>query len=141
MEYKKFDKNIIVRIDKDEDIIEKIIDVTTLENIKLAYISAIGAVGKFTIGLFDTKEKKYFSNTYEGDFEIVSLTGSITLKEGQIYQHLHMSVADKNNSVYGGHLNSAIVSATCEMIIMIIDGTVDRKFDDNIGLNLLKFDK
>ena len=52
-----------------------------------------------------------------------------------------MSVADKNNSVYGGHLNSAIVSATCEMIIMIIDGTVDRKFDDNIGLNLLKFDK
>ncbi len=141
MEYKKFDKNIIVRIDKGEDIIEKIIDVTTLENIKLAYISAIGAVGKFTIGLFDTKEKKYFSNTYEGDFEIVSLTGSITLKEGQIYQHLHMSVADKNNSVYGGHLNSAIVSATCEMIIMIIDGTVDRKFDDNIGLNLLKFDK
>ena len=141
MEYQKFNKNIVIRIDKGEDIIEKIIDVATLENINLAFVSGIGAVGKFTIGLFDTKEKKYFYNNYEGDFEIISLTGNITLKEGQVYQHLHMSVADKNNNVYGGHLNSAIVSATCEIIIMIIDGNVDRKFDDNIGLNLLKFDK
>lgn len=41
--------------------------------------------------------------------------------------------------VFGGHLNKAIVSATCEMVIDIIDGTVDRYFDEEIGLNLFKF--
>ena len=32
----------------------------------------------------------------------------------------------------------AIVSATCEMVIQVINGQVDRYFDEEIGLNLLK---
>ena len=41
--------------------------------------------------------------------------------------------------VFGRHLNRTIVSATCEMVINIIDGKVDRYFDEEIGLNLFKF--
>lgn len=41
--------------------------------------------------------------------------------------------------VFGGHLNEATVSATCEMVIQIIDGKVDRYFDEEIGLNLFRF--
>jgi hypothetical protein len=33
----------------------------------------------------------------------------------------------------------AVISATGEIIIEAIDGYVDREFDDDIGLNLLKF--
>ncbi len=41
--------------------------------------------------------------------------------------------------MFGGHLNKAVVSATCEMVISLIDGIVDRRFDEEIGLNLFKF--
>lgn len=41
--------------------------------------------------------------------------------------------------VFGGHLNRAIVSATCEMIIDVIDGTVDRIHDEETGLNIFNF--
>ena len=58
---------------------------------------------------------------------------------GEFYSHLHMSAGNDKGEVFGGHLNKAIVSATCEMIINIIDGTVDRKYDENIGLNLFDF--
>ena len=50
-----------------------------------------------------------------------------------------MSAGDEKGHVFGGHLNRAVVSATCEMVINVIDGSVDRKFSDEIGLNLLKF--
>ena len=50
-----------------------------------------------------------------------------------------MSAGNENNEVFGGHLNEAYVSATCEMIIEIIEGKIDRYFDQEIGLNLFKF--
>ena len=39
----------------------------------------------------------------------------------------------------GGHLNRAVVSATCEMVVDVLDGTVDRRYDPVTGLNLFKF--
>lgn len=54
-------------------------------------------------------------------------------------KQVHMSAGNDKGEVFGGHLNRAVVSATCEMIINIIDGKVDRKYDENIGLNLFEF--
>ena len=51
-----------------------------------------------------------------------------------------MSAADVNANVFGGHLVDATVSATGEMVIRILDGRVDRYFDEEVGLNLFKFE-
>ena len=139
MEYKRFDKDIVVRIDKGEEILEKIKEVAIRENIKLATVTALGATNEFIVGVFKTEEKKYYSNSFQGDFEIVSLTGSINTMNDQFYTHIHMSAGDEKGNVYGGHLNKAIVSATCEMFIHVIKGKVDRELNKDIGLNLFKF--
>ena len=139
MEYRKFNNTIVARIDKGEEILDKIKEIANKENIKLANINALGATNDFTVGVFKTDEKKYYSNNFTGDFEIVSLTGTINTMNGEFYSHIHMSAGNDKGEVFGGHLNRAIVSATCEMAINIIDGTVDREFNENIGLNLFKF--
>lgn len=139
MEYKRFDKDIVVRINKGEEILEKIKEVAIRENIKLATVRALGATNEFTVGVFKTEEKKYYSNSFQGDFEIVSLTGSINTMNDEFYTHIHMSAGDEKGNVFGGHLNKAIVSATCEMFIHVIEGKVDRELSKDIGLNLFKF--
>lgn len=139
MEYKRFGNHIIARIDKGEEILEKIKEIACKEEIKLASVHALGATNRFTVGVFKTNEKKYDANEFQGDFEIVSLTGTISTMNHQCYLHIHMSAGNEKGEVFGGHLNQAIVSATCEMVIHIIDGTVDRYFDEEIGLNLFRF--
>lgn len=139
MEYRRFDNTIIARIDKGEEILEQVKAIALQENIKLASVQALGAVNHFIAGVFMTDEKKYYSNTFDGSFEIVSLTGTINTMNDEFYCHLHMSAGDDKGHVFGGHLNKAIVSATCEMVIQIIDGKVDRYFDEEIGLNLFRF--
>lgn len=138
MKYQRFEQTIIVRMDEGEDIVEQVKNVALKENIKLASISALGAINEFTVGVFKTKEKKYYANEFKGDFEIVSLTGTINTMNDEYYSHMHLSAGDAQGQVFGGHLNKAIVSATCEMVIQIINGEVDRYFDEEVGLNLLK---
>ena len=139
MEYRKFENKIIARIDKGEEILEKIKEIALQENIKLASINALGATNDFTVGVYKVDEKKYYSNEFKGNFEIVSLTGTINTMNGEFYTHIHMSAGNDKGEVFGGHLNKTVVSATCEMVIDIIDGKVDRYFDKEIGLNLFKF--
>ncbi|MCD8123581.1 MAG: DNA-binding protein [Lachnospiraceae bacterium] len=139
MEYRRFGQTIVVRIDKGEEILKQVKDISQKENIRLAGVQALGAVGEFTVGVFRTQEKKYLANEFQGDFEIVSLTGTINTIDGEFYCHLHMSAGNEKGEVFGGHLNRAVVSATCEMLIQVIDGTVDRSFSEEIGLNLFSF--
>lgn len=140
MEYKRFNNKIVVRIDRGEEVLETIKKIAIKENIKLANVNALGATNNFTVGVYNVEEKKYYSNSFQGNYEIVSLTGSINTMNNEFYTHIHMSCGDEKGNVVGGHLNSAIVSATCEMFIDIIDGYVDRYKDEEIGLNLFKFE-
>lgn len=85
MEYRRFGNNIVARIDRGEEILENLQKICEMENVKLANVNALGALSEFEVGLFDVDEKKYYSQKHAGAFEIVSLTGSVTTKEGKIY--------------------------------------------------------
>ena len=139
MDYRRFDSTIAARIDRGEEILEQLKTIAQKENIRLAHISALGAVGDFTVGVYHTEEKQYHANSFTGAWEIVSLVGNITRKDGEYYAHLHMSAGGADGAVVGGHLNRAVVSATCEMFITVLDGTVERRFDAETGLNLFEF--
>lgn len=138
MDYRRFGDKIVARIDRGEEIHEQLEKIALQEGVRLAEVSALGAVDDFTVGVYKVAEKQYFANTFQGPFEIVSLTGTISTKDGAYYAHLHMSAGNEKGEVFGGHLNRARVSATCEMVISIIDGTVERRFDPEIGLNLFE---
>lgn len=139
MDYRRFNDTVLLRIDRGEEIIETVRKVAKQEHIRLASVEALGATDDFTVGVYDVDTKRYDSKTFTGPHEIVSLTGTITEKDGAFYQHLHMSAGNKNCEVFGGHLNRAVVSATCEMVIRVLNGAVDRRTDPEIGINLLKF--
>lgn len=106
MDYRKFNHAIVARIDKGEEILEKVKEIALKEKIKLANVNALGATNDFTVGVFKTDEKKYYSNEFQGNFEIVSLTGTINTMNGEPYIHIHMSAGNDKGEVYGGHLES-----------------------------------
>lgn len=139
MEYRRFQDTLVVRMDKGEEIVEQLTKLAETEHIALAEVSALGAVSDITVGVFYPEEQEYHANQFHGKYEIVSLTGTITEMDGKPYLHLHMSAGDQEGRVVGGHLNRAVISATCELVIRLLDGRVGRKFSPEIGLNLFDF--
>ena len=139
MEYKRFNDTLLVRIDRGEEIIEQVRIVAEKEHVRLASVEALGGVDDFTVGVYDTAKRQYETHRFTGAFEIVSLTGTITEKDGAFYQHLHMSAGNRQCEVFGGHLNRAVVSLTCELVMRILPGAVDRSPDPETGINILRF--
>ena len=139
MEYRRFENVIVARIDRGEEIHQQLKNICLKENVKLANVNALGATNDFTVGVYKVAEKKYVSNDFKGDYEITALTGSVNTMNGEYYAHLHITCGEERSNTVGGHLNRAIVSVTCEMFIYIIDGMVDRKLDESIGINLFAF--
>lgn len=139
MEYKKIGNKYVVRLDKDEEIVETLKKFCKDQQITLGWVSGIGAVNKAKIGLFETSSKKYHSIELEGDYEITSLLGNISTMNGEVYLHLHINLSDEEYNTRGGHLNSAVISVTGELMIESIEGNVDREFSEEIGINLYKF--
>jgi predicted DNA-binding protein with PD1-like motif len=137
MIYKQFHNKVMVRIDKGEELIDCLKTICKTLDIKLGSIIGIGATDKITVGLMNTKTKKYQSKEFTGDHEITSLVGNITTLNGEVYLHLHVTICNVEHKALGGHLTSAVISATFEGIIDIIDGQINREYNDEIGLNLL----
>ena len=126
-------------MEKGEEILSALTALGKKENIRLAQVQAIGAVKQAVVGLYQTEQQQYVTRTIKGDREILSLTGSVTEQGGEPYLHLHVALADEAGRVDGGHLNEAVVSATCEMFLTLFNGKIDRKRDPQVGLNLFHF--
>ena len=141
MEYRRFGDKIVVRIDKGEEVCAKLLELAEKEDIRLASVSGIGASDDITLGVFDT-HTKFYNKTHinDTDYELGSVVGNISRQDGKPYLHLHAVVGSPvMGKCHAGHLNAAVVSATCELVIDVIDGEVGRKFSDEIGLNLFEF--
>jgi len=139
MQYKRYGAKILVRLDPGEEVLASIAEVCTQEGVRLGAVSGLGAVDRAKVGLFNPVTKEYLSTVLEKPFEITNLTGNVSQMDGKLYLHLHITLGDAEHNCFGGHLNEARVSATAEIWIDEVEGSVDREFSPTIGLNLLKF--
>ena len=86
-------------------------------------------------------EGKYEEIVIEGELEIVSLLGNVSLKEGKPFVHAHITVSKKGGETFGGHLlPGSIISVTCEIFLVKMKKPVKRGFDNELRLYLLDLD-
>jgi predicted DNA-binding protein with PD1-like motif len=137
MEYKKIEDKIVFRLEMGEGLMESTQRIATAENVKLASINGIGACSKIEMGYIDLSIKEYVFKTFKGNLEILQATGNITLKDGEPFPHIHISVANEDCKAFGGHLNEAIISATFEGVMQIMDHEINREFNEDLGLALM----
>lgn len=104
------------------------------EGLACARISAIGAVEGAELGYYDLERKEYLRKTFTGIWELVSLQGNITLKDGSPFLHAHVSIAGRDYELRGGHLFDARVAVVVEMFIETFSEPLHRRNNEDVGL-------
>ena len=126
----------IFRLTKGMDLKKSIVEYCKENNIKAGIIGAcVGCCYEIYFRLAGGKD---FFHKVE-DYEIVSMTG--TISENGV--HIHVSFADEEGKVIGGHLSEGcFVNTTSEIAIIEVDNyKLTREFDEETGYKELVVEK
>ena len=140
MKSKRSGPNHILVLSKGEEAVQVITDYCEREKIHAAWIQGgVGAIKHAQIGYYDEKIKEYVFKLLPGPYEVASMQGNVTIVDGDPFLHLHavLSKMDDGIGCIGAHLKAAVVAVTLEVFITVIDIPLGRRYDEDIGLNLL----
>ncbi len=121
------------RLDKDQDLLQGILEVCRKYSVRCAEIRALGALREVEIAVYDQRRKDYLtSKKFAGDLEILNATGNVSERDGDLFCHLHVTLSrdtDNGLEVLGGHLVSGKVFA-CEFTLSTCDDLILRRLPD-----------
>ncbi|MBL0358796.1 MAG: DNA-binding protein [Chitinophagaceae bacterium] len=112
------------RLKPGQDLKKEIQQLVTDQQIKAGWISTcVGSLTNYNIRFANQPE----GNSGTGHFEIVSLTGTVSVNGS----HIHISISDSTGKTIGGHLlDNNIVYSTAEMVIFSSDELVFKREKD-----------
>mgnify|MGYP001387713704 CR=1 FL=1 len=99
------------RLKPQQDLFDSIQEYVNENNIQAGVVlSAVGSLAHATLRLAN----KNIYNEYDGHFEIVSITGTVSVHGS----HIHISISDGEGKTIGGHLVSGCkIYTTAEIVI------------------------
>ena len=107
------------------------------EKLHASAFTAIGAFSETTLGYFDWEKKDYERIPVQEQVEVLALVGDIALQDGKPKLHAHVVLGRRDGSARGGHLLSARVRPTLEVIVTETPAHLRRRHDPQSGLALI----
>ena len=109
-------------------------------DLRAAFIATcVGSLKAATLRLANAdRDRPNEIRTYNQRFEIVSVVGTISTAGA----HVHLGLADASGAGVGGHLISATVFTTAEIVLGLVPGLAfERRFDDATGFKELSVER
>ncbi len=131
------DDTHVLALEIGEELVDSILRYAEQSKIYAASIQAIGAIRNFELGYYVLDQKQYLRKKVDEIAELISCSGNLAIKDGNPFVHVHVSAGLRDFSVIGGHLFSAIVAVTAEVIMRPMPNVIKRSFNNETGLYLL----
>src|SRR3989344_5665462 len=126
MQLKVINNGFLIKLEKGEEVVKTLSQVSRENNISSGWINGLGAFSSATIGYYELITKSYHWSDFSGDLEVVSLVGNIAILDNGPILHLHICISDEKLNCFGGHLKEGIVGGTLELMIEKIDKEIER---------------
>lgn len=131
-------KKYVLKLDRGEEVVRSLVDFCVDKKIEAGYFSGLGAIQEAELSWYDVDEKKYSDRIFNEKMEIANLTGNIAKMGEKTIIHAHGVFSDREMNTKAGHIKKMIVAATCEIIVWVLNGRIEREYSEEIGLNLMK---
>lgn len=86
-----------------------------------ATLQVIGAVEAATVGYYDAEQMEYVPIT-TGHVEITAGLGNVSIRDGEPFIHLHLTLGGRDGSCVGGHAMPGCRAYVIEAYLRRLDG-------------------
>ncbi|MFO8031417.1 MAG: DNA-binding protein [Desulfohalobiaceae bacterium] len=132
-------QSFVFRLPHGEDLLQALGDICREKGVQTGRVEVIGAVQSAAVAYYDQEKQEYARLELPGEWEILSCLGNISLKQGEVIVHAHITLSDSQGRVYGGHLVPGCSIFAGEGFIQEFQGArLERDFDSTTGLPLWK---
>ncbi|MFI7426839.1 PPC domain-containing DNA-binding protein [Micromonospora sp. NPDC049836] len=128
---------LVVVCDKGEDPVDAIGDALDRHDLRAGRVTAVGGFQEADVGWFDRRERDYRRIAAREQVEVLSLVGDVASRDGRPSLHVHAVLGRSDGSTLGGHLLSARVWPTLEVIITEVSPELAKRVDPETGLALI----
>lgn len=109
------------RLKPQQDLFDSIEEFVKQNNIEAGCV--LSSVGSLTHATLRLANREYY-NEYDGHFEIVSMTGTVSIHGS----HIHIAISDGDGVTIGGHLVSGCkIYTTAEIVLLELDDVVYKR--------------
>ena len=123
-------KTFVVILNRGEEILSSLKSSAKENGISGASFKAIGALSRVELGWFNWETSKYQTAVkLDEQVELLSLIGDIATKDSEPQVHAHLVVGRADGTAHGGHLLSATVRPTCELVLTESPQELRKEFD------------
>ena len=122
-------RRYVVTFNTADDFLKELENFLEQEKITSAFFWAIGAASFIQLGNYSYETKNYELKDFNGQFEILNLSGNIAEKEGKPAVHIHGTFGDENFKAFGGHVFGIKVKPALELHLIVLDGPLKREPD------------
>jgi hypothetical protein len=95
---------LVGRLAHGADLLAELNRISAEAGVRAGRVEAIGAVSRARFGYYDQKRREYGYIECQEPLEILALVGNVSLKDGQVFVHAHVTLADEAGRAFGGHL-------------------------------------
>jgi predicted DNA-binding protein with PD1-like motif len=120
-----------------EDPVPELERFAKVHGVRGAHLTAIGAFSEAVVAWFAWDTKQYRPIPFREQVEVLSLAGDVAEADGAPKLHAHVVLGREDGSAVGGHLLSARVRPTLEVVLQETPAHLVRVHDSESGLALI----
>lgn len=139
MKHIESDNYHLLILKRGEELFTELNNFAKQNNLSSAWLSGLGGSEGLTLGYYDLDKKDYKWQDHGERLEIVSLTGNLSLVDGEPFWHIHGVFSGDDYKSISGHVKYLKIGLTGEVFVTALPNKLTRRPDETTGLKLIDY--
>lgn len=132
-------RTFVVVLETGDEVMASLRGFAEEHELSAAQLTAIGAFSEAELAYFDWETRSYETIPVTEQVEVASMLGDVVLDpEGAVALHVHVVLGRRDGTALAGHLESAHVRPTLEVVVTESPAHLCKQQDPQSGLALIR---